>query len=397
MNGNARAIGLIAGQDIVLLGGGDWDLCPREPDLLTVLAPHGNRVLFLESAGMRRPDFHVQDLRRIVARLGRAREGMKDRGPGIHVISPLTIPLPDLALARAVNVWIQRWALHRAMRRLAFRDPILWVTSPLFEPLIERIPAKLVIYDCFDEWTAFPGVDAALFGRLEARAIRRSDLVLAASQQLVEAKRGLRPDVRLLRNGVHVERFQGSEPPEPADLAGIPRPRIGYVGNIYGRLDLAGLEALARARPDWSLVLVGLVRTPIDSLAALPNVHVLGHRPKALVSDYLRHLDVGVVAHVPSALADRQDPTKIYEYLAAGLPVVTTDLPAIEPFGPWVRRVPFGGDWAAAIAAELAADAPDARRARREEASRHSWEARARDLSGWIEEALAAKRRAPHA
>jgi glycosyltransferase involved in cell wall biosynthesis len=314
---------------------------------------------------------------------------MRSAGDGVWIVTPLTLPFPSSALARSTNAWIQARTLAKAMRSLRFRKPIVWVAGPIFEPLLERLAGRIVLYDCFDEWTAFPGVDGALLGRLEVETIRRSDLVIAASERLVEAKRHIGAEIHVLRNGVHVERFAEPLAPEPADLASIPRPRLGYVGNIYGRLDVETLARVADARPDWSIVLVGLVRTPIGDLTQRPNVHVLGHRPKEQVPTYLRHLDLGLVPHRPGPLTDRQDPTKIYEYWAAGLPVVATELEALDAFGAEVRRVPAGGDWVAAIADELARECESRREARSREAARHSWTSRARELSGLLSDALA--------
>lgn len=382
---------LIRNHGILVLGTGEWALSPREPDLLAVLADAGNRVLCIDCSGLRAPRLHVHDLGRIVSRLKRLGRGMRSPYPGIVLSTAFTIPLPGSRFVRRINAWLQHRAVRRATAKLGHRSTIVWVAGPIFGELVSRLRAPFVLYDCYDEFSAFPDVDGELMGELERKSIRHADLVIAASTELVAAKRGQAETVRLLRNGVHIGAYTGELPPEPAPLAAVPHPRLGYVGNIYGRLDLEALDALALAHPDWAIVLIGFVRSPIGRLAFRPNVHVLGHQPRETMPAFVRHLDVGLVPHVPGPLADRQDPTKIYEYLAAGLPVVCTDLSAIAPFGSWVRRVPFGGDWVGAIAAELAADGPEQRAARHAEARQHSWEARARELSAWIDEALAAK------
>lgn len=387
---------LIEGRDLLCLGGGEWDVCPREPDFLKVLAEEGrNRVLLLESPGMRRPEIHLADLRRILDRLKRLSQGVRSRGEGVRVVTPATLPFPGSRLVRRLNAVIQRRALRRVMAELAFRDPILLITSPIFLDLLDLLPASLVVYDCFDEWRAFPGVDGELFGHLERDVMRRADVVLAASEPLARAKADLREDIQVFRNAVDPAAFAGPLPPEPPALAAIPRPRLGYVGNIYARLDLDLVAGLARRRPEWSIVLVGLVRAPLGPLEGLPNVHVLGVQPKPALPCYVRHLDLGLLPHRSTDLTERQDPTKLYEYLAAGLPVVATDLEPVRAFGALVRRASGLDATEEAIAEELADDDGARRDARRAAVAAHTWKHRAGELSEHIRRGLAHRRLDP--
>jgi glycosyltransferase involved in cell wall biosynthesis len=138
--------------------------------------------------------------------------------------------------------------------------------------------------------------------------------------------------------------------PCPEDLAKLPRPIMGFVGMIGEWVDLDLVAALARTRPDASIVMIGPELTGRGPCAGLPNVHFLGSRDHKLLPAYLRHFDVGLIPfrHVP--LTHNANPIKLYEYVAAGLPVVSTPLPAVEAVEDAVWLAEDVTQWAACCA-----------------------------------------------
>jgi glycosyltransferase involved in cell wall biosynthesis len=177
--------------------------------------------------------------------------------------------------------------------------------------------------------------------------------------------------------------FASALEPGPADAAlePLPRPRIVFHGAITAaKLDLALLAELARLRRGWSLVLVGPLGmgTPDTDLSALtrePNVHLVGPRRHEELPSVLRGADAGLIPYAINPLTSSVFPMKVYEYLAAGLPVVSTPLPALAG----VEGIGFADDAAATVAAlerELAGDSPERRRERSAAAAGNSWEAR---------------------
>ena len=138
-----------------------------------------------------------------------------------------------------------------------------------------------------------------------------------------EALAEFRRDVEVVESGYEsVDRGA----PCPRDLARIPRPIVGYAGNLSARIDVALLRGIAERHPEWSIVLIGAARpdAAIHALADLPNVHLLGVRPHAEIGAYVRHFDVAIVPHVDDALTRSMSPLKIGLYCAAGVPVVST-------------------------------------------------------------------------
>jgi glycosyltransferase involved in cell wall biosynthesis len=176
--------------------------------------------------------------------------------------------------------------------------------------------------------------------------------------------------------------------PGPVDgaLSALPEPRIVFVGAIAAKkLDLDLLAALADARPSWTFALVGPVGlgdpdTDISALAARPNVHVLGPRSQARLPELLRGAAIGLIPYRRSQLTESIFPMKVYEYLAAGLPVVATGLPALDGVAE-VQLVDGVEEALDAIARVLREDTPAGRRARSEAVREHSWEARLDEIA----------------
>lgn len=137
-----------------------------------------------------------------------------------------------------------------------------------------------------------------------------------------------------LPNGVDLAAFSRDAGGPPAEYGDIPHPRAVYVGAIDRWFDVALVERVARALPDLALVLIGPEKADLSSLRRLPNVHVLGARPHPAVPAYLQHADLGLIPFRRDALVNSVSPIKLYEYAAAGLPVVATrwdELAALEP------------------------------------------------------------------
>jgi glycosyltransferase involved in cell wall biosynthesis len=378
----------LAGRDIVCVGFNDWetDLWTNQHHLMARLAQR-NRVLFVESLGLRRPQLAARDVRRIARRLVRGVRGPRRRH-GVAVLSPLVLPLHDRAAARRLNAWLLPRLVGRAARRLGYRDPILWGYVPQAETLLEVLRPSRVVYHCVDDIAAQDRIDTASFVASEQRFAARADLVLASAPTLAERMRTLSPNVLYAPNVADTAAFARALGPGPIDpaLAALPEPRIVFTGAIAeAKLDLDLLAGLARARPEWTIALVGPVglgdpSTDVSALAALPNVHLLGTREYADLPAVLRGAAAGLIPYRRSQLTDSIFPMKVYEYLAAGLPVVATPLPAIKG----VEDVVVAAGVEATIAAldaALASDGAEARAARSARAASHSWDARLQEIA----------------
>jgi UDP-galactopyranose mutase len=206
--------------------------------------------------------------------------------------------------------------------------PLLWFYTPAMVDFAQHVDAAAVVYDCMDELSAFRFADPALLDQ-ETRLLARADLVFTGGYSLYEAKRRRHPDVHPFPSAVDVAHFAQArgDIQEPGDQCGIAGPKLGFYGVIDERIDLSLIDAVAAARPDWSLVMIGPVAKidPAD-LPRRPNIHWLGGRNYGELPAYLSGWDVALM---PFAINDATrfiSPTKTPEYLAGGLPVVSTPI-----------------------------------------------------------------------
>lgn len=367
------------------------------------LAARGHRVLFVESVGLRPPAplASGHDLRRVLARLRGFAGGLREVEPRLHVLSPV-IPLAGPRALREAALRLLATSVARAARRLGFERPLLWAFLPSALPFAEPLGARAVVYHCVDHYAANPGVDAGWVDALERRMLARADVVFATSPWLAERlRRAGRAALHEVPNVADVALFaRAHEPlPEPAELGGLPRPRAVYVGNLAAyRIDPALLEAVARSGA--SLILIGPVglgdagapAPALRALLALPGVRVLGPRPPEALPAYLRHCDVALLPFLDNDHTRASLPLKLWEYLAAGLPVVATPLPNLRGVAAEGLVVAASGPAAFAAAVQGAARQPhEARAARLARARAHDWPARIEELCAVVGDALASR------
>lgn len=290
---------------------------------------------------------------------------------------------------------VRRW-LHEQR----IDDAIVWVYHPGYGASVAKLPHRLIVFDCVDEYSAFPEFkDAAAWIRERERELCAvADVVSCTAPALYEAKKALAPGrTRLVHNVGDAEHFElamDDATPIPADVAGMARPIIGFIGAVSDyKLNTDWLIDLAKARPSWTLALVGPTGvadpgTDVSKLAALPNVKLLGHRPYGALPGYLKAFDVAVIPYRLNDYTRSVFPIKFFEFLASGRPVVISALPAVRDYWEAVRVAESSEDFIRQCDAALADDPPLAKARRLELARQNSWPERVRKLLALVAEAL---------
>jgi glycosyltransferase involved in cell wall biosynthesis len=318
----------------------DWQADPLSKKHLMLRLAQYNRILWVNSLHNRRPRLARKDVRRIAQKLREFFRGVTNVHPNIWVVTPLYMPSLRYGWIRRANRWLLHVQLRRALWRLDFQRPITWTFVPTSADVVGTFGESLLVYHCVDEFAAFGDAAVSDVRLAEQRLLQKVDVVLAASFPLLECKRATNKHTYLVRHGVDYEHFRcatlASTPVAP-ELKHLPRPILGFHGLLADWVDIGALAEIARRRPDWTLVLVGRVETNVDALRTLPNVHLLGHQPYMRLPQILRGFDVALLPFVEGDLTYCANPLKLREYLAAGLPVVSSPLPEVVHFEPLVR------------------------------------------------------------
>lgn len=313
---------------------------------------------------------------------------------GLHRLTPVVLPGLTRPVIRSTTWPMVRGQVRHALRTLG-RTPFA-VVACSFDDVLGGWPAgtRRVLYGT-DDWVAgaeLMGQRADRLRQQERRAVASADLVLAVTPELADRWRGLGADPTLLPNGCDPDAYATVDSVRPADLpAGFPTPVAGVVGQLNDRLDADLLTAVAES--GLGLLLVG----PRDpgwlpdrwaGLVARPNVHHTGAVPFAALPSWLARMDVGLTPYTDTPFNRASFPLKTLEYLAAGRPVVGSDLPATRGLGRECADVAaVAGAEAFARRVMSAADQPrteDAVRRRQAVARRHSWASRATRLAGLL-------------
>lgn len=372
-------------RDVVCFSSVDWTyLWQVHQEVTSRFAAGGTRVLYIESTGLRAP--RLADAARLGRRVQNASTTPRTRvPPGLTVHSPVVLPFPYSRLARRVNRRLLQPVIERWIGDRPPPIALIFLPTPLTLELAAALRPALTIYYCVDDLPRSSAAARAV-ARAEARLLRDADLVFVTSDRLRTKALQYRKEAHFFPAGVDFERFAAAAE-LPSDLRDIPRPIAGYAGGQPPWLDTALLRETAQLIPDVQFVLVGPLDVP--ALASLPNVHVLGPRAHESLSSYLHAFDIGLIPYVRSAYTDAIYPAKLNEYLAAGLPVVSTAMHEMtrlrDQFGDVVHLADGPQAFATAVRAALASRSDTQKReARLSVARANDWTTRLAAMASLI-------------
>lgn len=264
----------------------------------------------------------------------------------------------------APNLWVIHDHEAFVARSLPKGARLVWCSWPKLHDTLDRYRPDAVVFDAVDdfpEWRPYEGP-----------MLQRADAVVTTARSLFARLSGLHPRVVLVPNGWDEDLARGPLHPRPADLP--PAPVAGFVGAWAPWVDGRLLEAVAARLPRWHFAVIGPLHGRRPARGA--NIHHLGHRPHAQLARYLHHLDVGLIPFQLTAVTRAANPVKLWEYLGAGLPVVSTPIPEVLSLGGHVAVASDPEGFAQAIEAARHADTPARREARQQLARQNSWAAR---------------------
>lgn len=372
----------LRGRSLVCLSTIDWDfLWQGHQEIMSRLAAAGNRVVFVENSGVR--TIGMRDLGRVVSRLFRwvADTAGPPRSPvrDLTLVAPLLLPFPRSLMARSIN---DRFFLPRLARRvleITGPDPIVFTYLPTHNALrlieLLRGPRSVVVYYCVADFSQLSDLGPTML-EIEASLARVADLVFVQGPVFADRLAGLNPRVYEFKSGVNLELFDPDRVRAPLpEIARLSRPIIGYAGGLHAHLDQDLLRQTARTLREATIVLVGPVQTDVSALASEPNVKLLPARPIAEIPAVVSSFDVGVIPYARTPYTETVYPTKLYEYLAMGIPVVATRLPELQRLGlpPGALRLADGTASFVDAVRDALREGGSERMARVRIAMRHDW------------------------
>jgi glycosyltransferase involved in cell wall biosynthesis len=382
-------------RDVVMLSTADWDnpFWTNKQHVAVELARRGHKILYIDSLGLRKPSASAQDFFRILKRLKKAFRAPHAVRERVWVWSPLVIPFQRFALIRKLNKALISIGLRFCMWYLGLRPQLFWTYNPMTLGLINVNAFECLIYHCVDEIKAQPGMPAEEIDCSENELVRRVDLCFVTAQHLLETRRTLNPNTHYFSNVAdftHFVKARDEFTPIPADLLTLPEPRIGFIGAISSyKVDFNLLQKMAESHPDWSIVLIGKVGegdpwTDIAMLHKTKNLHFLGPRSYEKLPSYLKGFSAAILPSKLNEYTKGMFPMKFFEYLAAGLPVIATNLDALQTY----RHVSYlahdDDDFIAGVQAAIDGRIP-ALKTRIDEAAKHTYAVRTERMLALID------------
>ncbi len=377
--------------DIVIFASRDWWEYQRRPHYtaLSRLA----RVLVIE------PPLTPFDLLRRKRRLGcETGPRLRKVNASLHVYRPRTLLPYALSFRHDTLARLNRRSFSHAIapvvRKLGFREWVQVFFLPQQHCLLDLPAPVLRCFEVVDEYTTLTGPDRNLHGwhdrrvmQVEPRILNRVDIVFTTSRTLHQSKRHWNRSTYCVPNAADTEHFGKARGPGelPPDLKHIPAPRIGFVGHLTDFFDVDLVRTVAMRRPDWFWVLLGEDNTTaafrkasgLADVLAMPNVHWLGRKSYELLPEYIRGFQACTMPYQPCDRMRYSHPNKIYQYLAAGKPVVSTDFPATHMHEDVIEIAASPSDFEARVKDVLGNGSEALQRRRIAVAEQNSVEARA--------------------
>lgn len=383
------------GRDLIFVSIEDWDDIWRRNQFLCAAYSKRHpeaRILFVA------PPIDVSHaLRRgKIAQLRSQRFWTPPGYPNITVTRGFKLAPSRLQWGRNLNDSMTRSHVTRVAAQCGLRDPVLWLNPHWAAHMAGRMGESAVIYDVTDDWTCLTQTAASteLVVEQDLQLCKAADAVIVCSERLLELKRPIARHVELIPNGVdatHYRRVLDSKDALPPDAASWPKPVLGYTGTVHpDRVDYELLIELAR---QWkgSIVMVGPVHRKADLTSAnISNLILTDAVAYERLPDLMRAFDACIVPHRVTKFTESLNPIKLWEYLAAGKPIVSTNVAGFRDYPQFVRFAGTAAEFISEARAGMAEPAEVAN-ARRTEALTHSWESRLNQVEAVIDQCIAAR------
>ncbi|MBC2694135.1 MAG: glycosyltransferase family 1 protein [Desulfobacteraceae bacterium] len=394
---------MLTNENIICISWIDWEPIPLVMHQMMTRLAKKNRVLFVN---------HTYPLSLFITcpkmsenlwqKLKKWRSGVKQVTNNLHTYTPPPL-LMDCGYSGINDQFNQAYiknSILKVARKLKFKSPILWIYNPYAIYPKGKFDEKLVCYDCNDDMASLLSrfqYKKRNLRRIEEKFVKRADIVFTTSQTLYQSKKNINPNTYYFPSGIDVEVFSKALSPFtkiPIEMQSIKKPIVGFIGGmVSSKMNWDWIEKLSRSLPYLSITLVGPETEPAPSkIKGLPNVYFLGAKPFHNLPEYLKAFDVGIIPYKEGEFLRNCFPTKIFEYFAAGKPVVSADIPALRGLQPLVRLCKASDEFVASVESFIKKGYSNEQKTRCIDLStKYTWDERVKKTSALINDLLSKK------
>jgi len=333
---------LIKNKSIIRICEVSWNhLWTRRQRFSMMLAKNGNKVLYVEPAGSLL-DFIIHPGRNVSLQI-KAKIKKPYDDLDLYILLPsMRIPLAGtfsklgLKFVKKYNQRSLKKDILFAISKLKMDGYFVWTyfQKSLSADLFNELKYDLLIYDCVDSIAQHPNtLDEEKL--LEQYILQKAQIVFSTSRLLTDYLLKFNSNTNLFSNGVDIELYSKALDENtiiPSELKNIEGTVIGYVGVTYDLIRLDILEHIAKMRPQWTFIMIGPIHINLKRFKKYPNIKFLGVKKKEEIPNYLKRFDVCLNLFKETEFTKRINPLKVYEYLAAGKPVVSVPMIELEKF-----------------------------------------------------------------
>ncbi|MGE5430941.1 MAG: glycosyltransferase, partial [Syntrophomonadaceae bacterium] len=377
---------MLKNRDIIIFGD-DWGRYPSTIQHIGRVLAKNNRLIWIGSLGLRKPELKLRDLKRAFQKISSV---FKKSSPGERVMSPVIelnpfiIPLHDFKLVRKLNKILLLRALKGAIEQYHFQNPVLITSSPVMSDVAGCLNESSIHYICLDDYSHFKGAFRRLM-EFESNLLRKADSCFAVSETLVKSRKTQAGTSYYLPQGVELDHFSGRSMEIPGILKDVKKPVIGYFGIIaplWTDVDL--IIRAAKQYPDYQFLIIGRVEMDISGFDSAENIKFVGEIPYDRLPAYAQVFNVGMIPFEDNNLTKSCNPIKLYEYMALGIPVVSTELTEVRKFSDLVFVARDKEEFIKLIKTAVEDSTPERNQARRQKAMEYSWNAVTERISNVI-------------
>ena len=391
MSGNKEQQSKLTDAWVICFSGTDWWYHNRGlfcPQIMRRLAKD-HKVLYVNSLGMRVPSLRKDKyaVKKITRKLRSISRLLRKVNDNMHVFSVLPFPFLGTKIGRTLNTLFVFAQLRIAMMLTRVKDPIIFVGCPPALEVVRKIKHRYLIYERTDLFEEMPEVDKPYITSLDNELVQSSDLVLYVDAAMYKEGVKQNRNSLLVGHGVDFSFFADADKSDyiPADVAKIPKPIIGYFGDISDRtFDFDLMQHLAASLPDMSFALVGPLSSNVDCLRRFKNIYILGQKAYEEIPHYGKVFDVSILPWTKNRWVMHSYPIKIKEYLALGSPFVTVDIPAVEDFKDVIYVANDYDDFVSKVCQAIDEDGPGYRQKRKERVRNGTWDSKVQQIIDFV-------------